>query len=327
MLRPTALCVLIGLSIAGPAAAAEAQSKAVEPTESGQGAQAPDDDGNVLDKTRRGLHDGTEYVVREVDSWFGKRPFEEGGRVAGRVALRALWRQDQGVDWLGRFGIRVNLPNLRDRGGFLFVGRDNEQEVVSDRPEAFKRNQLLIEETRDQQSFFAGLGAQLADAVALRAGFRGGLKPYAQARYEKLWHFGERSQLDFKETLFWTLNDGFGSTTSLVYDFAPRPDLTLRWQNAATWTENNVGVQWGTSIGAYWSLGSLRQFSVEGLVNGQSGLDIGVTEYGVRTRWEQPVYRDWLTAELIVGYFWPQASEFTPRTTAWALGAGVTMRF
>lgn len=333
MLRPTALCVLIGLPLAALAAEPDVPSAAPPAAVADEAAPATEPagessaDGNLLDRTRRGLRGGTEWAVREVDSWFGDRPFEQGGRVAGRIALRALWRQDQGADWLARFGIRVNLPNLRERGGYLFVGRDNEQEVVSDRPNAFKRDQLLLEETQDQQSFFAGLGAQLADAIALRAGFRGGLKPYAQARYQKVWQFGERSQLEFKETLFWTVNDGFGSTASGVYDFVPRPDLTLRWQSAATWTENNVGVQWGSSVGAYWRVGPLRQLSVEGLVNGQSGLGIGVNEYGVRARWEQPVYREWLTVEVVLGYFWPQASEFTPRTTALAIGAGVQMRF
>ena len=337
MLRPIAFSVLIGLPLATLGAtpmpqepapqATEAQQPASESPPEGEPAAASSaEDDNLLDKTRREVRYGTEWVVRYIDGWFGDKPFEEGGKLAGRIGLRTTWRQDQGIDWLTRFAIRVDPPNLREKA-YLFIGRDNEKEVVSDRPEPFTRRQQLLPETRDEQSFFAGLGAQLADAVSLRAGFRGGPKPYAQARYLKFWEFSDRSQLEFRQTLFWTLDDGLGSTASFVYDRLVGPSLTLRWQSAATWTQDNVGVQWGSTAGAYRSFGFQRQLSVEGLVNGQSGIDIGVTEYGIRTRWEQPLYRDWLLIEVIVGYFWPQTSEFTSRTTAWAFGAGVQMRF
>jgi hypothetical protein len=77
----------------------------------------------------------------------------------------------------------------------------------------------------------------------------------------------------------------------------------------------------------YRSFGFQRQFSLEALVNGESGLGVGVVEYGVRARWEQSVYRDWLLLEVILGHFWPRADEYSPRTSAWAAGAGLQMRF
>jgi hypothetical protein len=197
MLRPIALAVLIGLPSAAfgatpplpessPVTAEAPPSDSERPADQ-QAAAADAGDNNVLDTTRGYVRGATEWVVRSVDSWFGEKSFEQGGRVAGRIGLSTLWRQDEGFDWLTRFAVRVHLPNLEDKGGFLFVGRDNEKEVVSDRPDTFTRRETLRQETRDDQSFFAGVGAQIADVFALRAGFRGGLKPYAQARYQKLW--------------------------------------------------------------------------------------------------------------------------------------------
>jgi hypothetical protein len=335
LLRPIAWIVLVGLSTPVVGADVDTPEPAAAEAPPSIGAAPPGrppapnggDDDNLLDTSRHELREATEWAVRTVDSWFGDLPFEQGGRVAGRIRLGTLWREDDGFDWLTRFSVRVNLPNLRAQGGYLFVGRDNERELVSDRPEAFTRRELLLQETRDDQSFFAGVGAQLADAIALRAGFRGGLKPYTQARYRKIWSLGARNQLEFKETLFWTLDDGFGSTTLLVFDHLLGPLHALRWQSAATWTQDNVGIQWGSTAGWYRSFGPQRQLSVEALVNGQTGIGIGVNEYGVRTRWEQPVYRDWLLAELNVGYFWPQSSELSPRTSTWALGVGLQMLF
>jgi hypothetical protein len=324
MLRPIALAVLIGLPAAAPIAspppAPATQTAPATPT-------AEDDDIELLDETREQIHDAVESLVREIDSWFGDVPFEQGGRVAGRIGLRFLWRQDEGTDWLTRFGIRVRVPNLERLGGFLFVGRDNEREVVSDRPEAFTRRQQLLQETRGDQSFFAGLGAQVAEGIALRAGLRGGLKPYAQARYTKLWDLTERSDVEFRQTFFWTTNDGYGSTTALNYGYLLNPTLTLRWQSAATWAQNNEGMLWGSSLGVYRSFGALRQLSLETLVDGQTGIGVGITQYGLRVRWEQPVYKDWLLLEVLGGHFWPRPSEPEPRGSAWAFGASLQLNF
>jgi len=280
----------------------------------------------VIDTTRRYTYDAVEWVARGVDSWFGDRPFEQGGKVAGSIGLSFLWRQDEGIDWLTRFRVRLDLPNIREQA-FLFIGRDNEREVVTDRPEGFTRREQLLQETRDDQSFFAGLGTQIADAFSLRAGFRGGLKPYAQARYQNLWELGQRDQIEFRETVFWTVDDGFGSTTALNYGHLFNPSLALRWQSAATWSQDTDGVAWASSLGLYKDFGYQRRLSLEALVNGETGGLAEVSEYGIRTRWEQPIYKDWLLAELILGYFWPRKDSITERIQTWAVGAGIQMRF
>jgi hypothetical protein len=336
MLRPIALAVLIGLPSAAlgetppperaPVTAEAAPSESERPPDQ-QPATGEVENYNVLDTTRGYVRGATEWAVRSFDSWFGEKPFEQGGRVAGRIGLSTLWRQDEGFDWLTRFAVRVRLPNLEDKGGFLFVGRDNEKEVVSDRPDTFTRRETLRQETRDDQAFFAGLGAQIADAVALRAGFRGGLKPYAQARYQNLWELGQRNQIEFKETLFWTVDDGFGSTTALNFDHVFDPSLAMRWQSAATWSQETDGVGWGSSLGLYKGFGFQRQLSLEALISGETGGDAEVSEYGIRTKWEQPIYKDWLLAEVILGYFWPRKDSVTERGRSWALGAGIQMRF
>lgn len=281
---------------------------------------------NLLDKTRRYVYEATEWAARTVDSWFGDRPFEEGGRVAGAIVLSFLWRQDEGIDWLTRFRVRVNLPNVRDKA-YLFVGRDNERELVTDRPDGFTRRETLQQETRDDQSFFAGLGRQMSDQISLRAGFRGGLKPYAQARFDERWELGQRDAIGFRQTVFWTLDDGFGTTGSLDYGHLFSRALALRGQAAATWSQETDGVQWGSSVGLYRDFGFQRQLALEALVGGETGGEAEVSEYGLRTRWQQPVYKDWLLTELILGYFWPRKDSVTERGRTWAVGAGIQMRF
>ena len=281
-----------------------------------------------LERSRDAIRGATEWVARGVDSWFGDKPFEDGGKVThGRIGLKTLWRQDRALRVNLRFRARFDLPNLRERA-YLFVGQDNEEELVSDQPEAFSRQQqLLSENRRDDMTLFAGLGVAIRDNIDLRAGIRGGYKVYAQARYQNAWVFGERNRIDFRETLFWRVKDGFGSTTTLDYEYAYSPSLALRWQNTGTVSESTDGLAWSSSVGAFRAFGDLRLLSLEALVGGSTGARHNIGEYGVRVRWEQPVYQDWILGEIIVGHFWPRRDGDSERQRSWAVGGGIEMRF
>jgi hypothetical protein len=67
--------------------------------------------------------------------------------------------------------------------------------------------------------------------------------------------------------------------------------------------------------------------STEVLINGETGTDVDVSEYGLRVIWRQPVYRDWLLGEFTVGHFWDRDDVQSPRTPVWAFGVAVEMRF
>lgn len=281
----------------------------------------------MLDKTRSRVRAATEWLARGIDGWFGDEPFEGQSRVSsGRLGLRTTWRQDEGWDLIGRFNVRLDLPNAREKA-YVLIGRENERELVTDKPDAFSRQERLLQERRSDQSFFVGLGLTLREAIELRVGVRGGYKVYTQARYRHLWQLTERDRAEFKETVFWTLDDGFGSTTALSYEHAFSPSLALRWLSAGTVSQKSDGFEWWSSLGLHRGFGDLRLLSFEALISGATGQDFDVSEYGIRTRWEQPIYRDWLLGEVIVGHFWPRHEGVTERARSWAVGLGVQMRF
>ena len=282
----------------------------------------------MLEDTRESVRAATVWLARGIDSWFGDKPFEEGGRVRnGRLGLRTIWRKDEGFKATVRFNARFDMPNLSDKA-FVFFGRDDEREVVTDRPSAFSREeQLQSERLREDKSFFAGLGLTLREAIELRAGIRRGYRFYAQARYSKLWPITARDQLEFRETVFWTMSDGFGSTTAFSAEHAFTPTLELRWLNAGTFSQKTDGLAWSSSLGLYKSFGGFRELSGEALIGGETGKDVDVGEYGLRAKWQQPVLRDWLIGEVIVGHFWPRRDALTLRERAWAVGVGVQMLF
>lgn len=281
----------------------------------------------VLNTARGSVRSTAEWLARGVDSWFGDRPFKDGGQVSdGRLSLSLLHRQDEGSSINLRFNARFRLPNVEQRA-YLFVGRDNPRELITDKPGALSRQQRLLTDTSAEQRLLAGIGLALHDAVDLRLGFRGGLKPYAQARYRSFWQLGPRDLVDFRQTVFWTVADQFGSTTALSWEHAFSSTLAGRWLNATTITQAVRRFDWSSSLGAYQAMGDQRLLSLEGLVSGQQGSGVTVGDYGLQAKWEQPIHQNWLLGEVLVGHFWPRKDVASERASVWAVGASVKMRF
>lgn len=312
----------------GPAAALAAD--VAEPPVDG----APGRVDEALTTTRASVRASTEWVARHVDGWFGDKPFADGGGVYdGQISLNMLHRQDIGNDFNVGFNARFRLPNVEDRS-YVFIGRDNPDEVIADTPKEFSRRERLLSETSEQRSVFAGLGIALRDAFDLRLGVRGGFKPYAQARYRKVIFLGDAQteRVEFRETFFWSVRDRLGATTALSYEHPFTPTLAFRWLNAATITQASSGWSWSSSAGVLKSLGHRRTLSLEALISGQRVDEGQVSEWGLQTKWQQPVHADWLLGHVILGHFWPRghdtlAARERGNESSWALGAGLTMLF
>ena len=280
----------------------------------------------VIESTRSTVRSTAEWLARGVDSWFGDRPFEEGGTVTdGRASIGLSKRQQEKAEFSLRFNARFRLPNF-ERQTYLFFGRDNPRELVSDKPGALSDQARLLAETREDRSFFAGLGRDLGDSVDLRLGFRSA-KPYAQARYRYGWEIGERSLVEFRETLFWTIQDRLGSTTAVSWERAYTSTLAARWLAAATITQDTNKFAWSSILGGYQSFGDRRVLSLEALISGEQSSGVGASDYGVQARWAQPIFQKRLLGEVVVGQFWPRNDVLTERRRVWALGGNLKMEF
>lgn len=291
------------------------------------GARAEDDD--LLASSREAIRSTTLAVAREVDSWFGDQPFANGGGVHdGRLSLRLVQQPGQAAHFGVGFDARLRLPNL-ERHGYLFIGRDNADEVVADTPQAASRRERLIDERSDAMAVFAGLGVRLREALELRVGVRGGLKPYAQGRWRRAATFGPqgRDRFELRQTAFWSLRDRLGSTTALSLEHEATTTVSLRWLSSATITQASQGWGWNSIAGVVKSLGPQRSVSLEGLITGQRD-DVGrVMEAGLQLRGTRPVHNDWLLGQATVGRYWPVGTYRPEAPRRWAVGFGAVMLF
>jgi hypothetical protein len=305
-----------------PAASSPAANQA-EPTAAG--AQTELD--TLVETTRQAVRSTTVWLARGIDGWFGERPFEDGGKVSdGQLDVSLLKRQGVRFDGDVRLNARFRLPNI-DRLGYVFVGRDNERELVTDRPGALSRQDQLQLTQAQERAFFVGLGRALDEVFDVRLGLRGAFKPYAQARMRYRWQPGVDDRVDVRQTVFWTVDDRFGSTSALSAEHGFSSTLAVRVLGAVTLTQALPRFVWASSLGAYQSVGEQRLLSFEALVNGQQGSGVAALDYGVQTRWEQPVLRDALVGGIVVGHFWPRPDAQSERRGAWALGVSLKMRF
>jgi hypothetical protein len=295
---------------------------AAQPADAG-----PNDTEQVLESARSTVQSTAEWLARGVDSWFGDQPFEQGGGKVtdGRLHINLLKREGDKLSLSVRFNARFKLPNFQQQT-YLFIGRDAHSEVVSDTPGALSRQERLLAAITEDNAFFAGIGRALTDSVDFRLGLRSGLKPYAQARYRHLWQLENDDLVELRQTVFLTVQDGFGSTTAVSWERALSSTRALRWLTSATFTQDQPKVGWSSLAGAYQSFGHQRLLSLEGIIQGRDGSGVFATDLGVQTRWEQPVYKDRLVGEALMGHFWPRPDAQTPRRAAWALGLGVKMR-
>jgi len=286
------------------------------------------DTGPSVESARVAVRFTAEWLARGIDSWFGNKPFSEGGKVSdGQISLNLYSRQDQGTDASVRFNARFKLPNVETQT-YFFTGRDNSVALITDKPDAFAtKQQLLVPDNAEDRAFFAGFGRSIGDSFDARIGFQSGLKLFAQGRYRRSWSPTVDDEFDFSETIFLTVLDHLGSSTAFSYQHRFSPAWIGRWLNAVAVTQADTSAEWSSSLGVYRSMGEQRLLSMEILASGKQNTGLPLKDYGVQVRWEQPVHRNRLMGEIILGHFWPQSLVATARSTAWALGTGLNMRF
>jgi hypothetical protein len=323
---------LRGALVCGALAAAGAVAFAQDPAGGPPGSTPADTPGTevappTLESAREAVRATTVWLARGIDSWFGDRPFEAGGKVSdGQLSIGLFRREGEPIDVNVRLNARLRLPNLGE-SGFAFLGRDNPREVITDTPGSVARQERLRRETRNDREFLAGIGVALRETFDVRLGLRGGLKPYLQLRYHEQWEPDEVHLIEFRQTFFLTKADQLGSTTALSLAHAWSPALALRWINAATITQRTRRYEVSSVLGAYRAFGDRRLLSLEALLNAVEGTGPPLDDAGVLLKWEQPFLRDWLVGEVVIGHFWPRPDAAVPRTALWAAGLGVRISF
>lgn len=286
---------------------------------------------DLLDNSRRMLAETFCGATLWFDGLFGQPDVENARSVSGRVELSTIYTEADGTEPRARLRLKYDLPNL-DRRVNLFLGRDDRDDFVQGRQEGFAiRSSVFGVETDDR--WLAGLGysppGRWKERLDFRVGGRLSSAPevFVQSRLRRHVFLGERSVWRLRETVFYENRDGFGSTSSVDFDYVLRRTLLFHWGTVGTVSEATDGLDWRSATVLYQNLGSRSALAYELFLRGSTGADIDVREYGARTVYRRPLNREWLYGELIGGYTWPRESLDEQREGSALVGFGLEMLF
>jgi hypothetical protein len=286
----------------------------------------------LLDQSRRVLTETFCGATLWFDGLFGGEPDVENARaVSGRVELSTIYSEAEGTDPRARLRLKYDLPNL-DRRVNLFLGRDDRDDVVQGREKGVAiRSSVFGVETEDR--WLAGLGysppGRWAERVDFRVGGRLSSSPevFLQGRLRRNFFVGDRTVWRLREVAFYENRDGFGSTTSVDFDYVLRRRLLFRWGTVGTFSEVTEGLDWRSATVLYQNLGSRSAIAWELFVRGSTDGEVMFREYGARTVYRQPLNREWLYGEVITGYSWPRYFRDEPRDGSALIGVGLELLF
>jgi hypothetical protein len=286
----------------------------------------------LLDRSRRVLAETFCGATLWFDGLFGGEPDVENARaVSGRVELSTIYSEEEGTDPRARLRLKYDLPNL-DRRVNLFLGRDDREDVVQGREKgAAIRSSVFGIETEDR--WLAGLGysppGRWAERVDFRVGGRLSTSPeiFLQGRLRRNYFVGDRTVWRLREVLFYENRDGFGSTSSVDLDYVVGPKLLFRWGTVGTFSEVTEGLDWRSATVLYQNLRERSAIAYELFVRGSTDGEVMFREYGARTVYRQPLFREWLYGEVITGYSWPRYFRDEPRDGSALVGFGLELLF
>lgn len=265
------------------------------------------------------------------DNFFGDdRALEEHSQTGGRVSTHVTWTQRDEFDVQFGFRVRINLPNLDERW-YAFVGRGTRDEYLTDT--SYRSNPGGPLGINQEQELLIGLGWTPRQNDYDRIAFRLGVtvawppEPYAKMIYRHSHYFSEKSQLRWRQTVFWALEDRFGTTTNLDLDRRLSDVLLFRWTNTGTISGVTEGIEWWSTPTLYHTLTSRSALAYAFWINGSTRAPVELEEYGVRIVFRRRIARDWLFLDVGPMVSWPRREVVDVREASWGALIGLEMQF
>ena len=340
------VCLLgLALLLGQPCLAAEAEDPVAGPpvppadvpavpcAETGADADADADAGAWIDSVQHGVYSGVCGAAVWFDGLFGNPRYDQdSNNTYGRVGLFETLDRRDNLDSRLKFRARLALPAFQNRAR-ITLGRGDEQELVEERPANSENPQPAALSSDTDDAWLLGLGYAKQDRLKKGFDFGVGVRlrfppdPYVKATYRYNLIFNDSNMLRFRETPFWRDSRGYGATTQLAFDHLVSERLLLRWDNIGTVAEDTDGLDWGTGVTAYQSLGSRRGISYTALLRGETAADVPIQNYGAEVRYRRQAFRRWLFLELKGSVTWPRETLDEEREINPGVGVGFEMFF
>ncbi len=285
----------------------------------------------IQEQTQELVYGVSCHAFRWLDQLFGDELDFPEDQVNGLWLLGFEYREYDQFDFRGRFRVRAPLPNLSSRWDVI-VGRENEEEFVSDTAPADQTlyNPGLSRE--DDNEWLLGLGQREKNrrqGFDYSVGVRLGAPPrlYGKVQYYYNKQYTEKTDLRFRQTLFWRTDDGLGTTTRANLVHQADPENVVRWEVVATVSEETEGMKWYTAQTWYHQLRGKNAISLQAFAQGETDEPVHLRDYGLNLIWRQPFTRDWMFLSMGPNITWPRTFETEERELSLGFSLWVEMEF
>ncbi len=292
----------------------------------GDGPEGPD----WLDKFGYGVYRTVCASATWVDNFFGgDRSLRERDTSYGRVGVGASYDKFNGTSAKFRFKAKVQLPRAKNRFN-AFVGRFEQDEFIRGQVDDVGAVPAIFRETQEKD-WLLGFGYNPVRSARSRIDLDAGVRvdfpmdPFVKGTWRYYLFMNERKLLRVAQTVFWTNQLEFGTTTRLDAEKVLGENLHLRWQGLGTVAQETEGLDWRSSLILYQNIGKLRAIAWEAEIEGETDAVIDLDHYGLRATYRQRIFRDDLFLELQARVFWPRSIEEPEREATPGVGFGFEM--
>lgn len=361
---PLSVLILVGSILPSPTRAQEGKAPAAEESTTeaavaaaepgaeaqgveGQGVEAQDveaqDEVNIydrcgdnpkakawLDRVGYGVYRSVCASATWVDSFFGgERDERERDKSYGRLGVGFSWNDFDGTSAQLRLRAKVQFPRFQHRVN-AFVGRYEKDDFVRGQNDDVGSVPALFQEA-EEKDWLLGLGYNPVRSVRSRLDFDGGVRldfpvdPFVKGTYRYYLVMDERNLIRMAQTVFWTNQLDFGTTTRLDAERALGSNLLLRWQGLGTVAQKTEGLEWRSSVTLYEHFGGLRAIAWKAEIEGKTDAPVNLDFYGLRAIYRQRIFRDDLFLELQGRVFWPKSIDEPERKATPGIGFGFEM--
>ena len=285
-----------------------------------------------LDKTQHGVQDLATRSAARLDRLFGPEEDEAPYRAAtGSVSPAVLWDEFDGWQPKLRFHADLPLPKLNERWN-AFIGRVNRDEYVSEAQQQSGAFERQYGPPSDEQTL-AGVsyrtppkqGSRFDVGTGVRLRFP--LDPYLKGSYVYELGNSQTGLLSLRETVFWQNSEHAGFTTRADLERVFFDKWLVRWTTSGTISEKSAGVFGYSTIRALRGFPDRRAVVLEIGVDGETGGEVPLHEYGIKAAYRQSVMRDWLILEVRSSLTYPREHTWQSRQPSWGVGVGFEMFF
>lgn len=269
-----------------------------------------------------------------IDSWAGP-PLSDDvyQRASGSLSVATLWDGFEGFDARVRFNVDMPLPRMDERL-HLFIGRYDPDEWITERRDTLG---VIPSPNRDgghMDETMAGLvyrrqrsdGSSFSGSVG--GSFRSGNPdPYVKGSYQFRRTLFSDTLFTVRETVFYRVSEGFGSTTRLEFERVFSPLWHLRWTTSGTISEESEGVRGFSTLTATRSLEGRRALVFRAGIHGETSAEVPLRDVGLKAAYRTSVIRPWFVLEFCTSLTWPKQRITQTRSATLGFGIGCEVYF